>query len=140
MKRLVPIILISTISAQLTIFAQEPKALPPQAIHTNLSEKTEYILSEEDFNLVLETGIQHNIALKKIDLLQEQAATLQTRIALSDSAITIQSLEALFWHEKLLQTDAELEKERLARKKIWNSRLLWFVVGAMTATVVLDAQ
>ena len=136
----IPAIFAACLFMQMNVFAQEPKMLPPASSHTNETEKPEYILSEEDFHLILENGIRNEIDQKKIHLLQEQTAALQARIALGDSAVAIRSLEARFWRDKLLQTDGELEKERLARTRIWNSRLLWFVVGAVTATVVIDAQ
>ena len=133
-------ILILTLALHQSASAQEPKALPPDDTHTNQSGKTEYILSEEDFNSVLTKGMAHNTALKKISLLEEQTGILRQRIVLADSAVTLKRLEAQFWYDKLLQTDKALEKERIARTRFWNSRTFWFVVGAVTAAVVIDVE
>ncbi|MCK4558616.1 MAG: hypothetical protein KAV45_02460 [Calditrichia bacterium] len=52
------------------------------------------------------------------------------------SAQTIRSLEGKFWYEKLQQYDKLLEDEKIKAASVWNSKTLWFTVGALTASIV----
>ncbi len=61
---------------------------------------------------------------------------LSQKSILADSAQTIRSLEAKFWYEKLQQNDKLLEEERGRAASIWNSKTLWFTIGALTASIV----
>jgi hypothetical protein len=65
-----------------------------------------------------------------------RAAAISSKSILSDSARTIRSLKAKFWHEKLQHNDKLLEEERVRIASVWNSKTFWFTVGGLTASVV----
>ena len=117
--------------------AQEAKKLNPGERYTNTSGQVEYILTSEKTKDLLKKEESLGISKKRVTLLKEQVAVLQLRAAVADSAIAIKRVEAQFWYDKLLATDKELEKERIARTRFWNSRTFWFTVGALTASVVI---
>ncbi|UCD37378.1 MAG: hypothetical protein JSW54_11175 [Fidelibacterota bacterium] len=122
-----------------TAFAQDGAVKPLDAgeSHTNTSGEDEFILSNEALTKFLEASQELILARKKINLLQERLVVLEDRVALSDSSITLGSVESSFWYEKLLETDKALEEERI---RLRNSRLLWFAIGAVTAGVVIAAK
>jgi hypothetical protein len=72
----------------------------------------------------------------RVTLLQEQTAVLEERVAICDSATTLETLEADFWYDKAVATDKLLEQERIERTRWYNSRLFWFTVGAVTVAAV----
>ena len=74
---------------------------------------------------------------KRIELMKEQNSVLVQKSFLADSALKISSLESKFWYDKLQGNDKILEIERINAAGIWNSRTFWFVVGALTASVVI---
>ena len=77
------------------------------------------------------------LAALLIDQVNEQVSLLLSQKSiLADSAQTIRTLEAKFWYEKLQQNDKLLEEERIKAASIWNSKTLWFTMGALTASVV----
>ena len=105
-------------------------------VNTNTEGYKEYILSENKYDKVLKMAIQHDIMKRRIELLNEQVSLLSQKSILADSAQTILSLEAKFWYEKLHQNDKLLEAARVREASIWNSKTLWFTIGALTALIV----
>ncbi len=105
-------------------------------VNTNADGNQEYILSEDKYDNVLKMAIQYDIMKRRIELLNEQVSILSQKSILADSAQTIRTLEAKFWYEKLQQNDKLLEEERIKAASIWNSKTLWFTMGALTASVV----
>ena len=105
-------------------------------VSTNDMGAQEYILSEDKYDKVLKMAIQYDIMKRRIELLNEQVSLLSQKSILSDSAQTIRSLEAKFWYEKLHQNDKLLEEERVRAASLWNSKTLWFTIGALTASIV----
>ena len=96
----------------------------------------EYILSEDKYDNILKMATQYDIMKRRLELLNQQVSLLSQKSILVDSAQTIRTLEAKFWYDKLHQTDKLLEEERIRAANVWNSKTFWFMVGALTATVV----
>jgi len=105
-------------------------------VNTNADGNQEYILSEDKYDKVLLMAIKYDIMKRRLELLNEQVSLMSQKSILADSVQTIQSLEARFWYEKLHQNDKLLEEERIRAASIWNSKTLWFSIGALTASVV----
>ena len=117
-------------------FIQICNAQDSVRVSTNVLGEREYVLSENKYDKVLKMAIQYDIMKRRIELLNEQVSLLSQKSILSDSAQTIRSLEAKFWYEKLHQNDKLLEEERIRAANIWNSKTLWFTIGALTASIV----
>jgi hypothetical protein len=97
----------------------------------------EYIINEARYDRILNKLISYDLLQKRIDLLKEQNAVLLKRSFLADSALKISDLESRFWYNKLQENDRILEEERIKAAGIWHSKMLWFVIGALTASVVI---
>ena len=104
---------------------------------TGVNGGREYIISEVKYDKILNQLISYDIMQKRIELMKEQNAVFVQRSFLADSALKISTLESKFWYDKLQENDKILEKERIEAAGIWNSKTLWFVVGALTASVVI---
>ena len=114
----------------------QPKILRAGDSYRNNSDSTEFVLSKEAFQQTLELLTRSEVNAMRVNLLQEQTAVLEERVAVCDSATTLEALEADFWYDKAVATDKLLEQERIERTRWYNSRLFWFTVGAVTVAAV----
>jgi len=79
----------------------------------------------------------------RVEKYKALTSNYQERIYLSDSTIALKTLEADFWHQKLLQNDTELEQQRIEyiklqddKNRIARSRIYYFIAGVLATSVV----
>jgi len=145
MKTLLSLIL--TLIISISLFSQNNENrtgyIDPGQTYTNTLSDTLVYMPLQKVDKILKMNIQYSIATQKVSLLEKQISTIQERVFLSDSAIAIKQAEAEFWRLKLLNNDFKLEDQRKLnlileddKRRLRNSRLYYFVGGALAATIV----
>ncbi len=134
------ILLITIVSAS----AQTLK-LDPGESYTNLGKDTLFILPSKQVKSLLLEAISNDFNLEKLKLYQQKVALNEERIAVSDSAIRLKTLEADYWRQQLLTNDQSLENQRIEnlkliddKQRIRQSRIYYLVAGFVAGAIVIS--
>ena len=123
--------------------AQESEGImqPGETFTNNTNEVLFYMPKAKVINLLnYETQAEFNTM--RIEKYKELVSTMQMRAAVSDSAITLRSLEAEYWKMQLEKNDDELmqvkiDKEKLLdeNQRIRRSRLYYTLAGIVATSI-----
>jgi hypothetical protein len=142
MKRI--IISFIFIAPFLNLFSQPTEGvLQPGQSFTNNSSQVLFYMPKPKVVKLLNYQTRTEIDSLRIIKYKELVGNMEMRVAASDSAITLRSLEAEYWKMQLEKNDRELEQVKIDKEalisennKIRKSRIYYTLAGILATSIV----